>query len=501
MKNSISHQALTSLFWMFFGSTFQLVLRVLNLMVLARMLSPEEFGQMTAALVIVGFSIMVSSFGVGPALIQKKNLPAQAQKAGYTISVVLGILASIIVFVFSLECAEFMSMPEIEQLLQALSICFLFRSLSVLSESRLQRELKFKQVTIIDSVSYFFGYFVISILLALLGYGVWSLVIAFITQSLIRSFIFIFLNSKNIGLSFHMESYKNLFRFGSMFSFSELANYAATQADNVIIGKGLGSVELGEYSRAYQIMVLPVQLIGQVVSKVLFPAMAKLQSDKDRLAIQFRRSLCLSALISLPVSAIFLILAPEIIHILLGDGWAAVILPFQVLSVCLVFRMGYKMADQVAKATGDLNRRLYIQVIYAFLVIFFSWVGLAYGVVGVAAGVACAVFVNYILSVILAVKITGLSIFETMSSHVPGLGLLVVSLSMCIPIASYMRSHSYDAIFVLLASVFSTFILSLLFLRFLPAFLGKDIFWIMRLLSDRIPNGYLSRLFNINHRV
>lgn len=469
----------------------------MNLVILARLLLPEEFGQMTAALVVVGFSIMMCELGVGPALIQQNKLTVEHQKAGYTVAIILGVFATILVYIFSSVFADFMLVPEIDPLLKVLSVSFLFRSLSVLSESRLHRDLMFKEVTIVDSVSYLFGYFLVSILLAIKGYGVWSLVIAFICQSIIRSALFLYLNRENIGVTFCIKSYKLILKFGYLFSITRLANYVATQADNVIIGRGLGSASLGEYGRAYQLMAIPTQLISQVVAKVLFPTMSKLQEDKSRLALQFRRSLCLSAFVSLPISAFFIILAPEIIAVLLGENWSEAVVPFQILSTCLVCRMGYKMADQVAKAVGVLDKRLYIQLIYAFAVGVFSYIGLRYGIKGVAIGVAVAISINYVLTVLLAVNITSISYREIVLAHIPGISVFIACAAICSLTVVPLRSYGASSLLIILLSF--TFLLVLLIIVFSknPKVFGQDIRWMTVLLGDSIFGKYMSRFLGL----
>src|SRR5205085_2202322 len=107
----------------------------------------------------------------------------------------------------------------------------------------------------------------------------------------------------------------------------------------------LGAGPLGLYSRAYNFLMVPTTLFGTVVDKVLFPAMAHIQGDTKRLTRAFRRSLAIVAMVTLPVSVVLVVLAPELVTLVLGQRWSGMIVPFQVLAGTMLFRTSYKMSD------------------------------------------------------------------------------------------------------------------------------------------------------------
>jgi PST family polysaccharide transporter len=154
---------------------------------------------------------------------------------------------------------------------------------------------------------------------------------------------------------------------------------------------------LGYYSNAYQLMVAPVNLIGQSLNIVLFPALASVQTDLIKVKKAYYKSIQLVAYASFIISSVLFINANEIVLIVLGKGWLDVIIPFQILAVATVFRMTSKIGDSLITAMGDEFRRAIIQIIYAICIIIFSYIGHFWGIEGVAIGVLIAIFFNFLL--------------------------------------------------------------------------------------------------------
>ncbi|HTF28020.1 MAG TPA: oligosaccharide flippase family protein, partial [Flavitalea sp.] len=191
--------------------------------------------------------------------------------------------------------------------------------------------------------------------------------------------------------------------------------------DNLVVGRMLGAAALGIYGRAYQFMVMPAGLFGNALDKALFPAMAKVQGDKPRLAKAYLTGVRLIALIAIPLSFLIFLLAPEIIRILLGPEWIEVTLPLQVLACSLLFRMSYKMSDSLSRATGAVYRRAWRQVIYAIMVLTGTYIGQFWGLYGVACGVAVALIGNFLLMAHLSLKLINISWLEMVKAHKHGL--------------------------------------------------------------------------------
>jgi O-antigen/teichoic acid export membrane protein len=216
-------------------------------------------------------------------------------------------------------------------------------------------------------------------------------------------------------------AFLELMGFGAGFTTARVANFLANQGDNLVVGRTLGPEALGIYTRAYQLMAVPTTLFGDVLDRVLFPTMARVQGDPARLAAAYLQAVASIALVMLPVGVVMTVVAPEFITVLFGPRWSAVIFPFQVFAIALLFRTSYKMSDSLARATGAVYRRAWRQIIYAALVFLGAWVGSRWGVGGVAIGVLASLTINFLLMAQLSLKILQTSWRRFLEAHVPAM--------------------------------------------------------------------------------
>ena len=405
MKEGLTKQSFLGFYWQALGSAFQSIIQIGVLILLARLITPDQFGVAQSALIIVGFASLLSQMGVGPAIVQRSVLTNKHIRAGATLSLIFGVTLGLIVYFCSEIVSQFFNMPPLAPVLELVSVIFMLESITVISKSLLQREMKFKSLVLADFISYSIGYALVACIMAYYDYGIWALIWGAISQAIVLNIVIMFIKPHSMIPFFGKKEIKELLYFGGGFTIARFANYLASQGDNIIIGRYLGAEMLGVYSRAYSLMVKPASLIGTAIDKALFPAMAKRQKEPEKLAKAFLSGSYIITLISFPFGLILVISAPEIIISLLGEQWIGAILPFQILSSALVFRMGYKMGDCLARATGEVYKRARRQIIYAVLVIFGCYIGQYWGIPGVAIGTVFAIFINYLLMIHLSLKI------------------------------------------------------------------------------------------------
>jgi PST family polysaccharide transporter len=230
-------------------------------------------------------------------------------------------------------------------------------------------------------------------------------------------------------------------------------------------------------------MVAPAMIVGEVLDRVLFPAMAQVQSDTERLQLAFRRGIALIAIIILPLSAVLFFLAPEFIYVLLGPGWDAAVAPFQILALGMLFRTSYKMSDTLTRAIGAVYRRAWRQGIYAVLVVGGAYVGQFGGLPGVALGLFFAITINFIFMAQLSLQLAQLSWRDFWAAHVPALALAAVSGIEAWGLASLLRNWEYPPLTVLVTSSACVLLTALLLMRYSPVrFLGQDGLWMLKTL-------------------
>lgn len=405
MSKNLTQKTFSGFIWQFLGTIFKSFLQLGVLIVLARLISKEDFGIVQSALVVVGFSKLVSQMGVGPALVQKANLTSLHIRTGATLTFCLSGLFFFSVYFGSGLIADFFKMPELQVVLKVVAVIFVIEGITTVSQSLLLREMKQKVLVQIDFISYLIGYGIVAIVLSYLGWGLWSLIIGQIVQSVLKCILSFIKSKHSLKPYLGKKESKELLYFGGGFTIAKFFNYMATQGDNIVAGRYLGADALGVYSRAYTIMVKPVSLIGDSMDKVLFPAMSARQHQPDSLIEAFINGSKMIAFLCIPISCAIIFSSEEIINIMLGQNWSEAIVPLQILTSGLIFRMGYKMGDCLTRATGNVYSRAKRQFIYALCVFLGCYIGKNSGIIGVSLGTLFAVIINYILMIHLSLVI------------------------------------------------------------------------------------------------
>ena len=405
MKKSLTERTFVGFFWQFGGTIFISVIQLVVLFVLARLISKADFGIVQSALIVIGFAKLITHMGIGPALIQKDNLTELHIRSGATLTIILSFVFFILVYLSSGLFADFFKMPDLKKVLKVVSILFILEGITTVSQSLLLREMNQRVLVQIDFISYLIGYGLVAIVLSYNGYGLWSLIFGQLVQSLLKSILTYRKSRHSLRPYWGKVEIRELLYYGGGFTIAKFFNYFAGQGDNIITGRYLGADALGVYSRAYSIMVKPVTLIGNSIDKVLFPAMAARQNQPTRLIEAFINGSKMIAFLCIPISCVIIFSSHEIIHVLLGNNWTETIIPLQILTAGLLFRMGYKMGDCLSRATGNVYSRAKRQFIYALCMIVGSYVGSHWGIVGISFGALFAIIVNYILMIHLSLII------------------------------------------------------------------------------------------------
>lgn len=488
--SSLTRATLGGFFWTLSSAGVQALLQILVLVILARMLPPSSFGLVQAALVVVGFSAIFSQLGVGPAIVQREALEIRHLRTGFTLSLLLGAAMTAAVWLLAGRIAAFFRIEELAPVARAMSVVFVIQGGAVVAESLLQRELRFRWLSFIEVVTFAVGFGLTGVTLAFAGAGPWALVGAHIAQNLTKTVVLLIAQPHPMKPLLEWSATRDLMYFGSGFTVARIGNYLAGQADSLIVGRWLGAEALGLYGRAYQLMTAPAMLFGQAVDRVLFPAMAKVQSDPARLRVAYRRSVALVALVMLPLSACLVVLAPEVVRTLLGPSWDRAILPFRILASGLLLRTSYKMSDSIARATGAVYRRAWRQCLFALLVTAGAWLGRPWGIPGVACGVLAAIAINFLAMAELSLKLAEMRWSAFLSSHLPALALAALVMAETWAVAQALRGWGLPPGVVMAVSGTLALATTLVAIWSVPGlFLGEERQWILHELATYLPGG------------
>jgi PST family polysaccharide transporter len=234
-------------------------------------------------------------------------------------------------------------------------------------------------------------------------------------------------------------------------------------------------------------MLVPAQAIGMLLDKVLFPALARVQDDPARLRVAYRRGTALVALLVMPLSAVAVVLAPELIAVLLGPAWSDAVMPFQILALAMYFRVGYMIGHSVANATGAARAVAWRNTVFAGLVVVGALAGAKWGLIGVSIGVLGAMAVNFVMIFQLGERVTGLPLNSFAAVHLPAAVLTALVGAECWTVSLAMRGIGAPAAATLLGAVLVVAPTLLLVVRLLPATLGEDGRWLTDLVCRSAP--------------
>jgi O-antigen/teichoic acid export membrane protein len=438
----LTQRALGAMLWTSGGTGIQAVIQLVVIMALGRLITPAEFGLLGAAVIVISLSQIVAQVGVGPAIVQRRELDSVHLRAAFTISGVLGFVLGGVVWLAAPALASFYRIPAVEPVLRALALLFPIDGLNTVGESLLTRQLRFRLFVALDVGSYILGYACIGVLLAWQGHGVWALVAANLGQVTLRTIAMYVVTRHPVRPTLNLQASRDLLGFGVGHSLGQVGIVLSQQGDNLVVGRWLGPVALGLYGRAYNLMVMPATVFGKIVNRVLFPVMAQVQDEPRRLGGAYERASAIVALVSLPVSVCLWVVAPEFIRVVLGPAWDAVVTPFRLFSISLLFRMSSKVSDACTKAAGAVYTRAILQGAYAVLVVVAAYIGQHWGIGGVAIGVSLAMCVNWLSMAALTQSVTGVTWGQFARAHLPGLVLaLLTGVSVALSVGAVRSAH------------------------------------------------------------
>ncbi|KPL77316.1 hypothetical protein ADN00_09315 [Ornatilinea apprima] len=368
-----------------------------------------------------------------------------------------------------------------------------------MAEALLIRKLDFKKLFFADLFSRIFAYTIVSIFLAIKGFGEWSLVGGTIISTFIRSIYLLYSAKTRLKFIIRKREFLELFSFGGMYSLLRVINYFAQKADNFVVGRYLGVDTLGLYDRAFQIMSYPGMLIGNVLDGTMFPSMSIVQNQPERLKNAYYRSLSLVNIILMPLSIFLVLNAPEIIKILLGKPWMGLVNPLQVLFLVIPLRSSSRMCDSLARAKGALSQNALQKLIYLFVITLGSFFGKRYGLVGVAWGVNFAVIVHFLLMSYLGETLIGGKAIKILVTFKEGLHYSLIVFVVCGFSLLMLRMFIEYAIITLIIEMIVLMVVFWVICQVFPRFFGDDLRWFIRNLIFAVPNTKVRlRLMNFS---
>jgi PST family polysaccharide transporter len=351
--------------------------------VLARLLTPQDFGLIAMVTAVTGFVTMFKNMGLSKATVQKAEINHGQISTLFWINVVFSIGVMLVIAALAPAIAWFYGEPRLKWITLALAGAFIFGGLTVQHQALLRRNMCFGSLALIQIISTLAGV-VTAIIAAFYGAGYWSLVLMQLATAIAGAIAVWVACGWRPGLPVWCSGVREMLAFGGNLTGSSFLNYFARNADNLLIGKFCGSGSLGLYSKAYGLLMLPLRQIKGPISAVAVPALSRLQNDPETYRRYYYRAISTIAFITMPLVAMLAALSHEIITIVLGKQWADSAIIFKVLAFAAVFQPIWSTLGWIYTSLGQTKRLMRWGLVMVPLIVLSFVIGLPWGALGVA---------------------------------------------------------------------------------------------------------------------
>jgi len=353
--------------------------------VLVRLLTPEEFGLASMALVASTLVLLLSDLTLGAGLVQRSRISEADRSTVFWSSAAIGAALSLLGIALSGVIADFFGEAEVQPLFAVLSLSFVVLALGRTHAALLHREMRFRAISGRVMASNVIGGCV-GVILAFLGSGAWAVIGMHMTVTVASTVFLWTFASWYPRLTFSTASMRDLVPFASRLLGSNIARYVSGIVDKIVVGRLLGAAPLGVYAVGYNLVLVPMNAVVVAVGDTLFPALSRLQDDGARLWRAWLRATRLLAAAVLPTTLGLAVVAPELVELLLGDRWAQAVPVVQILALAGIFQSLSALGATVLIALDRTTALLRFSIVDLAFIVAGVLVGTQWGFEGVAAG-------------------------------------------------------------------------------------------------------------------
>jgi lipopolysaccharide exporter len=382
---TLKQRAIKGVKWTSFSSVVGAGSQLLQLVILTWYLSPEDFGLMALALVVIGFSQIFLDMGVSNAIIHKQEISKEELDTLYILNIGSGFLIFCMLFLLAPFLAAFYKEPELKTVIRWVSLSFIIQPFGQQFLVLLKKELQFNEIAKRDVASKSIS-LVVAVALAVQGWGVYSLVFANISTSFVSTALLLFVGLKyhRPSLFFRFSLVKQSITFGLYQMGENFINYFNTQFDSILIGKLLGVEALGIYDIAKNLAMRPAMIINPIITQVTFPLLSKMKNNIESVKGTYLKTTNYLASINFPIYIFICVFAEPLILLLFGDKWLAAVPILRVLSLYGMIRSTGNPVGALLLSRGRADLGFYWNLGLFLLIPISIYFGSKFGIIGTA---------------------------------------------------------------------------------------------------------------------
>lgn len=434
------------------GQVISLFFTIGSTAVMARLLTPDDFGLVVMVTAFTGFISAFKDLGLSAAVIQREIITQRQVSVLFWLNIIISFFMALVVALSAPLLVYLYAEDKVFNITLVFAIGIFISGFSLQHSALMKRQMKFKNLAInyilCSGISVLTGIF-----LAYKGYGYWAVVISTVLTPVLSTISLWFICDWRPLFIFKFSESRTFLKFGLNITGFDLINYFSRNADNMLIGKYLGTGALGLYSKAYQLLLLPITQLRDPLNAVALPALSSLQAEKEKFRQYYSNYIFLLSFFSMPLVLFLAIFSDELILIVLGDKWISASYIFKLLAITSFIQPVASTRGAVMIATGNTKRYLIWGFANAIFVILGFIIGIYWGIPGVAISYA---IVNYLLLLP--------SLYYSFKDSVITVGLFfrMIRYPLIISILSGLAMYSFRQYFVYLP-VLNLFFIGLLF--------------------------------------
>src|SRR5690554_4745162 len=482
MSASLKQKAIFSMIWSSIGKFGTLGLSFISNLVLARILMPSDFGYIGMLHIFIAISQVFINSGLGSALIQKKDVSHIDYSTVFYWNLFLSLFFYSLLYLTAPSIAGFYEMDLLKDILRVQSIILLINSFSLVQTIQLQKNLHFKALSIRNIIAALIGT-VVAIVMALMGYGVWSLVFSNLIAALAGVVLLWRMSSWRPTLEFSFSSLKSLFSFGGLILLSSLVETAYTNIQGLIIGKVFSANDLGYYTQARKLEDVPTKALSSIVNQVSFPVFSQLQDNLNSLRAGVQRNITSISFLNFPLMVLFIVIARPLIILLYTQRWEESIPYFQILCVGAMLYTINTVNTNVIRSLGKGALYFWVQLIKRLAGIISIVISVQYGIETMLWTIVILNYVFFIINGIVTGKIINYG-FIAQLKDIYG----VFILSITVGVVTYYGVSLFHIDNYLLTLIIHTLIYSLLYISLSYVFKIEGFFTYKEVVKNLLLN-------------
>lgn len=415
LANDVERRAARGGAMMIAGQALRLLLQIGSTAVLARLLSPRDYGVFGMAAVLSGFALLINDLGLNTATVQRRDITHNQVSALFWVNLGFSGACTVLTAALAPLMALIFKEPALTWLVIALAPSLLVSGGSAQHGALLTRQMRFRAIALLDLGSFAAG-IAAAVLAARLGAGAWALVAMYLTQPVVRSLAIVSLVPWSPSWPRRDPELRALLRFGGDVTAFRVLAYLSQNADNALVGWYSGAVQLGLYSRGFALFMSPLSNMLPAVRQVVEPALSRVQDERERYQQLYARFEELLSWLTMPLAAVALFAAAPLVRLALGPGWEGVVPVLQLLSIAAPIQPILSTVGWLFTSSGNTRQMLRWGAISAFCHCAAFLIAMPFGAVGMALAAGAARLISAPIGIKMAGSAVGLNFSRLVAS-------------------------------------------------------------------------------------